>query len=266
MNEKRPRKKYEKKPTTKMYVNKNSPFDSLSLLSLLVFGGLQVSEWLLAPAPKPSGGDCKATKVGGGGDGLKTLLAGLQRHQGDVEVAAAVAGAMVRSARLELVASLLSVEFVVRLRDHTEGEYSRVVAHLLPHFVAHPKAAQELEWNGIVALLINYVLRDLRGIGAGGVEAGGACIRARRWGMRLLVETWRAFPRALIASSEAVHDILSALCLSMRGSARDDATCVTVTFRGACDLLLVMIQQKCSVAGQLYRWVVSKVCSPLHVP
>jgi len=101
-------------------------------------------------------------------------------------------------------------------------------------------------------------------VGEGG-EAGGARIRARRWGMRLLVETWRAFPRALIASSEVVHDILSALRLSMRGSARDEATCVTVTFRGACDLLLVMIQQKCSVAGQLYRWVVSKVCSPLNV-
>jgi hypothetical protein len=140
--------------------------------------------------------------------------------------------------------------------------YCRVTADLLPVLASDAKAAHEMEWSGCVPFIIDLVLRELRGGGVGEGDGGGS----RQAAMRLLVVAWRAFPRALIASDHLVSDLFSGLSASLAplrlgggggaggGVAGGGGIGVYASsFRGACDLLLILIEQKCSAAGQLYR-------------
>ena len=231
-------------------------------------GGAHVSEWLLS-SPRAGGGGWYKP----GQDGLSVMLGALYQHPSDADVALAVGHALYKCCRAQNIPALLSIELVARVRangwgaggegagDGNErlgpvGNYCKVVGDLLPALAAEEKGAQELEWYGAVPLLVNFCLHDLRRVGAGFGAGGGA---RRTAVMRLLVETWRAFPRALIASGDMVQSLLAALRLSLASgsaiSAQEGAgpTLLTQTFRGACDLLLVMIELKCSVAGHLYN-------------
>jgi len=247
------------------------------------YGGHKVSEWLFSSGGRSTGGRAgQGTGLDRGhgwmgeADGLDAMLAALHAHRGDADVADAVGAALVKCVGAGAVPSLLSAELILRGRRSrlaAEGGgggagaawlegYCRVTADLLPVLASDAKAAHEMEWSGCVPFIIDLVLRELRGGGVGEGDGGGS----RQAAMRLLVVAWRAFPRALIASDHLVSDLFSGLSASLAplrlgggggaggGVAGGGGIGVYASsFRGACDLLLILIEQKCSAAGQLYR-------------
>ena len=215
-----------------------------------------VSEWLVCPH-----GDGRGSER----DGLGVMLSAVKRFAKNEGVADAVAEALRNSCRHEDMPALLSVELFARLNaakgravggdcEEALGRYSSLVADLLPGLVRDVGVARELEWQGVLPHLMTHVVRHLRGLPHGGHQGDGG--RSRTAGMQLLVMCWKCFSRALVASQGFVGEMMAALRQTLTGNASctgAEGAKLTATYRGSCEVLLVLIDLKCSAAGALYN-------------
>ena len=215
-----------------------------------------VGEWLVCPH-----GDGRGSE----GDGLGVMLSAVKRFAKNEGVADAVAEALRNSCRHEDMPALLSVELYARLNaakgraagedcEEALGKYSSLVADLLPGLVRDVGVARELEWQGVLPHLMTHVVRHLRAMPHGGHQGDGG--PSRTAGMQLLAMCWRCFSRALVASQGFVGEMMTALRQTLAGNASymgAEGAKLTATYRGSCEVLLVLIDLKCSAAGALYN-------------
>jgi hypothetical protein len=174
-----------------------------------------------------------------GGDGLQWILDAHSAHSKDINVCKALGDMLCSICMPERVGHVLTVELPWRMSVREEG-YSVFMADMCAVFVGNAKVRQELEWHGLVPFLVNYALRDVHVVRDDATRAAA---------IDLLVEVWRGFSNVVVASPQLVTGLLEGVRASLSPTQSPLMRCSGC--ESACELLKLMIDQRCTVAAQV---------------